>query len=102
MKHLKIYLILLFVFLSGLSGCASVDKNFTKFEGRNVQAVVSRLGYPQEKMEMMGKTIYKWKHGNPMGYYCALDAIVDKNDTIVDFGYTGNNGGCHDLALRLQ
>jgi hypothetical protein len=91
----------LLIFLT-LIGCASIDSEWKKFKGRNISVLVDKISYPTEKRDMLGKTIYLWKTGNPRGLYCDLEVVVDEKNTILEGNYNGNNGGCENLARRMQ
>ena len=65
-----------------LSGRVGLDSTLKSFKGQNISSVVSKLGYPTEKGEMLGHTIYRWQTGNPYGLYCNLDLVVNPNDQI--------------------
>jgi hypothetical protein len=87
-----------------LLGCVGtqMENAMQPFIGQNVSAVVSKLGYPTDKREMLGHTIYTWKTGNPQTYYCNLDVVVDASDNVTSRTWDGNNGGCAALASRLR
>jgi hypothetical protein len=73
-----------------------------KLEGQNIGVLVSKLGYPSDKREILGRTIYRWNTGNPRGMYCNLDVAVSENNIIQSGNWDGNNGGCGSLASRLK
>ncbi len=87
-----------------LSSCVGMDSAVQSLKGQNITSVVAKLGYPTEKRDMLGHTIYGWKTGNPYGggMYCNLDLVVDSNDKIESGSWDGNNGGCANLAGRLD
>jgi hypothetical protein len=85
------------------SSCVQMMTNATStLKGQNISAAVNKLGFPTDKREMLGHTIYTWKTGNPNAYYCDLDLVVDSKDTITNAQWNGNNGGCGALAERLR
>ena len=92
----------LFLTVFALIGCASIDTEWKNYKGKNISALVEKINYPTEKREMLGKTIYVWKTGNPRGLYCDLEIVVDDKNKILEGNYNGNNGGCENLARRLQ
>ena len=90
-----------------LTGCVNMESATETLKGQDISVVVARLGYPSDKREMLGHTIYRWNTGNPYGQgwggmYCNLDIVVDRNDKIESGNWEGNNGGCSNLANRLR
>jgi hypothetical protein len=88
-----------------LSGCVGMDSASQALKGHDITVVVTKLGYPTEKREMLGHTIYRWNTGNPNGLeglYCDLDIVIDKDNNIERLNWDGNNGGCQNLANRLK
>jgi len=90
------------VVLIALSSCASLDTEMTKYKGRKIDDVVQKLGYPEDKREILGKTIYKFVSGSKYGNHCDLDVIVDANNVITSAQWNGTNSGCEKMAMRLQ
>ncbi len=92
------------VVASGLfvSSCVGLDSAVEPFIGQDIASVVNRLGFPTEKREMLGHTIYTWKTGTPSQMYCDLDLVVDSGGKITGRNWNGNNGGCSTLAGRLR
>lgn len=90
------------VALVALSSCANLNTEISKFKGRKIEDVVQKLGYPEDKREILGKTIYKFVSGSKYGNHCDLDVIVDSNDVITSAQWNGTNGGCEKMAMRLQ
>ena len=91
-------LVLLFL----LCGCVDVGRALRPLYGENIAVAVDKLGYPSEKRDMLGRTIYRWNTGNPRGMYCNLDLVVDQDNRIERGSWDGNNGGCADLASHLR
>jgi len=89
-------------FVLCLSGCVGMKDATQSLKGQDITVVVRKLGYPTEKREMLGRTIYRWNTGNPRGMYCNLDVVVQQNDIIETGSWEGNNGGCGNLASRLK
>lgn len=83
-------------------GCASIEDTAQPYMKRNISRLVDKLGYPTDKREMLGQTLYRWRTGNRRDYYCDLDVGVDKNDVVKTINWDGNNGGCEALASRLK
>jgi hypothetical protein len=84
-------------------GCVGIDSAAQPYMGKNISMVVGKLGYPTDKREMLGHTIYTWKTGNPnQGVYCNLDLGVDENNVVTSGNWEGTNGGCMALAARLR
>jgi hypothetical protein len=55
-------LIALVIAAVGVSGCVSqrMNEGLGNLAGQDIGAAVSRLGYPDSKREILGKTIYIW------------------------------------------
>ena len=82
-----------------LASCNNMQTVTQSLAGEDISVVVSKLGYPNEKREMLGHTIYRWNTGNPQGQglggmYCNLDVVVDDDNKIERGNWDGNNGGC--------
>jgi hypothetical protein len=79
-----------------------LQNNTEQFKGQNISVAVSKLGFPTDKREMLGKTIYTWKTGNPQALYCNIDLVVDSQDIVTAAQWNGTNGGCLELIQRLR
>jgi|GEM_PF-3192580 len=100
---------LLVVIALALPGCVGdrLRETLEAYKGQDIDTVVAKLGYPTEQREMLGRTIYTWKTGNPSGqglggFFCNLDIVVDQSNRIDRGSWQGNNGGCGDLLGRLR
>lgn len=71
-----------------LPGCAGMEDAGQKLKGQDTAVVVAKLGYPNEKREMLGHTIYRWNTGNPDAMYCNLDVGVSsaQHDPVMELG----------------
>ncbi len=85
-----------------LAGCVGMSAATTALRGQDIAMAVSKLGYPDDKQEMFGNTVYRWKTGNQYGgWFCNLNLVADSRGKIISGSWSGN-GGCSSLAERLD
>lgn len=100
-----------------VAGCATqeLNKGLQAVIGQPVDVLVNDWGYPTDQREIMGHTVYVWRNENgvmavPMyggGAYaapleCTVQVVVDNNNIITSYQWSGNNGGCEAFADRIQ
>lgn len=121
---MRLYLIALVVFT--ISGCApnwhQVDKELEALKGKTREQLFSQLGFPDDRMKLDDKTIYRWvtssqsvstdyvpsqgqlgtssfepsyfKSGEATDLRCILNVAVTEDDIVTDYSYRGNWGAC--------
>jgi hypothetical protein len=115
--------------LAPLGGCASDQINTapTSLVGENIQVAVRRLGYPDQKRDVLGATLYIWRSDNVMAMPlanttttprmvgvaptmatyattpedCVLELGVDSNGTITTWRWSGEMIGCEAYVREL-
>lgn len=110
-------LVLLGAVIACVSACATTELNdgLQAVLGKPIDVLVSDWGYPSDQREIMGHTIYIWNNqagvmAMPMyggGAYaapleCTVQVMVDSNNIITHYQWSGNNGGCKAFADRIQ
>lgn len=88
------------VLLMLLAGCASMRAATAPYKGQDVSVLVAKIGYPTEKREVLGHTVYRWITGVPNhGFFCNLDAELNGQNRVTYLNWQGN--GCDILAAKL-
>jgi hypothetical protein len=77
-------------------------------KGQPAQAVIKKLGEPNETSEIAGAKVYIWsssdamRAGDAIGLECTVKVFVDRNDKIARSDFNGNVAGCAPYAHRLD
>jgi hypothetical protein len=97
-----------------LAACAKtpfpvMETQLASLKGQPAQAVVKRLGEPNETSEIAGEKVYVWTSndaslpaGEAIGFHCVVKVFVDKDDKVAHYDFDGNVGGCGYYAHRLD
>jgi hypothetical protein len=97
-----------------LSACAEnpspiIESKLGELKGQPVQAVVDKLGEPDEQDKIHDERVYVWYRVNkPRQEYlanlvgCTIKVFVDKDGKVTGFFYSGNNAGCGRYAHKLD
>ena len=91
---------------SMLAGCAGaiIKDKMASLAGQPINAAIDKLGFPTEQTEIAGRKVYIWSSRSFVegtSYECKIRAIVDDHDTIINWDFEGNEGGCQRYAARL-
>lgn len=115
-----------------LFGCTSfgvLDAELPKYNGKQLDQLVAKLGYPTSQQTLMGRTVYVWSTNEQFtsfqpttttGYVgttpvmmtgnqatvsnlsCTIRVFTDSNNIIQGYDYNGNNGTCFTYSNRLK
>jgi hypothetical protein len=97
----------------GAAGCGRtpfpvLETQLDGLKGQPAQAVIKKLGEPNETSEIAGARIYVWsssdamRAGDAIGLQCTVKVFVDRNDRIARSDFNGNVAGCAPYAHRLD
>jgi hypothetical protein len=89
----------------GLHACAwetSMQKALQPYQGKNIKAVIARIGYPDSQDTMLGKHVYVWNLKNSTWATCKINVATDASDTITDFSFVGDRRGCGVYEDKLE
>lgn len=62
MKQKIKYLLVLFFFLCGCSTTKTMNRIMSSWEGTHIDRVMDQWGYPDEKRDFQGRTLYVWHY----------------------------------------
>jgi hypothetical protein len=77
-------------------------------KGQPAQAVIRKLGAPNETSAIAGAKVYIWsasdasRAGDAVGLECTVKVFVDRGDKIARSDFNGNVAGCAPYAHRLD
>ncbi|WP_158813992.1 hypothetical protein [Methylocapsa sp. S129] len=97
-----------------LAGCGRtpfpvLEAQLGGLKGQPAQAVIKKLGEPNETSESAGERVYIWSTsdgsalaGDAVGLHCTVKVFVDKGDRVAHYDFNGNVAGCSHYAHRLD
>jgi hypothetical protein len=90
-----------------LGACAveQVATGMRGFQGRSIDDLVARVGYPDRQERVIDKTAYYWGTAgvdDPNAATCQLKAVAGEDKIIVDTSVYGNPMGCEATVRKLR
>jgi hypothetical protein len=89
---------------AGLTGCAAhqarvFDAELKPFVGKNLTAITKYIGYPDTKLDVLGKIVYAW--GTDVKV-CKLQITTDPDGTIREYHWEGYVRDCAKFVDALD
>jgi hypothetical protein len=75
------------------------DDELRPFVGKNLSAITKYIGYPDAKLEVLGKTVYTW--GTDVTV-CKLQITTDAEGTITTYHWEGYMEACAKFTDALD
>jgi hypothetical protein len=97
----------------GVAGCGRtpfpvLETQLGGLKGQPAQAIIKKLGDPNETSSIAGGKVYIWSAsdamgaGDAIGLQCTVKVFVDRGDKITRYDFNGNVAGCAPYAHRLD
>jgi hypothetical protein len=126
---MRIVMLIAALLIGGCVTTESIIAPLRAMKGQSIQVAVAKLGYPAEKREMLGDSIYVWSTNRqallimptttlgavgrvgysqtsygatPAQLYCTIQIATDAADVIKRVQFEGNQGGCRMYARELS
>lgn len=90
------------------TGCATIQNTadaLSAYEGRDIQSLIDRVGFPDRQETVLDKTAYYWGDQGVNDEYaevCQLKAVAGADRIIVDTSVYGNIAGCERTIKKLR